>query len=49
MEIEADAEPEIIERLQRNFELQDWQVFRTEGPVNLSRVMHLYKEMTARN
>jgi polyphosphate kinase len=45
LEIEADASPEIIERLQSNFELQDWQVFRTEGPVNLSRLLHLYKEV----
>jgi polyphosphate kinase len=42
MEIEFDASPEIIERLQTNFELEDWQVFRTEGPVNLSRLMYLY-------
>ncbi len=43
MEIEADASAEIIERLQGTFELADWQVFRTDGPVNLSRLMHLYK------
>ncbi len=42
MEIEADATPEVIERLQTNFELEDWQVFRTEGPVNFSRLMYLY-------
>ncbi len=44
MEIEADASPEICERLRVNFDLQEWQVFRTEGPVNLSRLMHLYEE-----
>lgn len=44
LEIEADASVEIIERLQATFELVDWQVFRTEGPVNLPRLMHLYKE-----
>jgi polyphosphate kinase len=44
LEIEADASSDIIERLQTNFELQDWQVFRTAGPVNLSRVMHMFKE-----
>jgi len=42
LEIEADASVEIVERLQRTFELQDWQVFRTNGPVNVSRLMHIY-------
>src|SRR6202048_488364 len=42
LEIECDADPEIIDRLQSNFELDDAQVFRTEGPVNLSRLMTLY-------
>lgn len=42
MEIELDASPEIIDRLQSNFELEDWQVYRTPGPVNLSRLMYLY-------
>jgi polyphosphate kinase len=44
LEIEAEASAEICERLRINFELQEWQVFRTEGPVNLSRLMHLYEE-----
>ncbi len=44
LEIEADASTEIIERLQGTFELAEWQIFRTQGPVNLSRVMHLYSE-----
>jgi polyphosphate kinase len=42
MEIESEASSDIIERLQTNFEVEDWQVFRTEGPVNLSRLMYLY-------
>jgi polyphosphate kinase len=42
LEIEYDAHAEIIERLRSNFELDDSQVFRTEGPVNLSRLMTLY-------
>lgn len=41
LEIEADASAEIVDRLQTVFELQDWQVFRTQGLVNLSRLMHL--------
>jgi polyphosphate kinase len=42
LEIESDASADIVSRLQTVFELQDWQVYRTEGPVNLSRLMHLY-------
>jgi polyphosphate kinase len=44
LEIEADASPEIVERLRTNFELQEWQVFLTQGPVNLSRVSYLHSE-----
>ena len=47
LEIEADADPEIIERLRTNFELQPWQVFSVNGPVNLSRLFNIY-EQTAR-
>ena len=47
LEINADAHPEIAERLQQNFELENWQVFRTEGPVNLSRLYNFY-EVTER-
>ena len=42
LEIESDASADIISRLQGVFELQDWQVYRTQGPVNLSRLAHLY-------
>ncbi len=42
LEIESDAAPEIVERLRANFELDDFQVFYTDGPVNLSRLMNLY-------
>src|SRR5277367_1444269 len=34
MEIEAGANKEIIERLQANFRLEPWQVFRVAGPTN---------------
>jgi polyphosphate kinase len=44
LEIEADASAEISDRLRVTFDLHEWQVFRTEGPVNLSRLMHLYEE-----
>ena len=43
LEIEADAHPEIAARLQQTFELDDWQIFRTPGPVNLSRLFHFYE------
>jgi polyphosphate kinase len=45
LEIESDASGEIVSRLQTVFELQDWQVYRTPGPVNLSRLMHLYSSV----
>ncbi len=41
LEIESKADPEIIEKLRTNFELDPWQVFKTDGPVNLSRLMNL--------
>ena len=42
LEIDADAPDEITDRLSTNFELEPWQVFKTEAPVNLSRLMELY-------
>ncbi len=42
LEIECSATDEITQRLMTNFELEQWQVFRTDGPVNLSRLMNLY-------
>jgi polyphosphate kinase len=44
LEIDGSAVEEIVERLRMNFELEPWQVFRTDGPVNLSRLMNLYSE-----
>ena len=44
LEIDADADPEIIERLRSNFRLKPWQVFRARGPVNLSRLFNLYDQ-----
>jgi polyphosphate kinase len=45
MEIESSATEEMVERLRINFELDPTQVFRTDGPVNLSRLMNLYSEV----
>jgi polyphosphate kinase len=44
LEIEADADREIIERLRSNFELEPWQVFSVHGPVNLSRLFNIYEQ-----
>jgi polyphosphate kinase len=45
MEIEADADPEIIERLRTVFEIDSWQVFPVNGPVNLSRLFNIYEQV----
>src|SRR5579862_6829177 len=45
LEIESDAEPEIIDRLRTNFELDPWQVFPVNGPVNLSRLFTIYDQI----
>jgi polyphosphate kinase len=42
LEIAAGAHQEIIDRLVANFRLSPWQVFHAKGPVNLSRLFHLY-------
>jgi polyphosphate kinase len=47
LEIEAGANQEIVERLEANFRLSPSQVYRVNGPVNLSRLMNLY-ELTPR-
>ena len=44
MEIESEANPEIIERLGTVFELDPWQIFPVNGPVNLSRLFNIYDE-----
>ena len=44
LEIESDADPEIIARLRSNFELEPWQVFPVDGPVNLSRLFNIYDQ-----
>jgi polyphosphate kinase len=45
LEIETGADPEIVERLRVNFELDEDQVFRGEGPVNLSRLIFFYGDV----
>src|SRR5215467_7851078 len=47
LEIDAGVHSEIAKQLQQTFELEDWQVFYTPGPVNLSRLFNFY-ELTER-
>jgi len=44
LEIEADADQEIISRLSSVFEIDPWQVFPVNGPVNLSRLFNIYEQ-----
>ncbi len=44
MEIESDANPEIIERLGTVFGLERWQIFPVNGPLNLSRLFNIYDQ-----
>ncbi len=44
LEIEEGADNDVVDRLRMNFELEDSQVFPTNGPVNLSRLMNLYSD-----
>lgn len=45
LEISAKAPGHLVELLQRQFELDDDQVYRVDGPVNLNRLMNLYREV----
>jgi polyphosphate kinase len=45
LEIEADADPEIVDRLRTVFEIDPWQVFRVNGPVNLLRLFNVYEQV----
>lgn len=44
LEIDANAHPEIVDRLISMFEVHESLVFRAQGPVNLQRLFHLYEE-----
>jgi polyphosphate kinase len=44
LEIDSSADAEIVDRLRINFELDESQVFSTDGPVNLTRLMNLYSD-----
>lgn len=45
MEIDNRAGETLTTRLRENFELEPWQVFPTDAPVNLSRLMDLYSSL----
>ncbi|MGA3370891.1 MAG: polyphosphate kinase 1 [Terracidiphilus sp.] len=45
LEVETGADAEIVDRLRVNFELDENQVFRGDGPVNLSRLMFFYGDV----
>ncbi len=42
LEVGAGADEELIDQLRVNFQLDRWQVFRAEEPINLSGLMELY-------
>jgi polyphosphate kinase len=44
LEVEAGAAPEIVEPLAEQFALRPWQIFKTAGPVNLSRLFSLAEQ-----
>ncbi|HEY9127746.1 MAG TPA: polyphosphate kinase 1 [Acidobacteriaceae bacterium] len=45
LEIAKTAHPEIVEKLQVNFELDADQIYATDGPPNLERLMFLYGDV----
>jgi polyphosphate kinase len=45
LEIETGGDAEIVERLRVNFELEEDQIFRSDGPVNLSRLFFFYGDI----
>jgi polyphosphate kinase len=45
LEIVSDASPEIVDLLRVNFELDESQIYRADGPVNLARLMFFYGDI----
>ena len=45
LEIDANANVEILDKLRVNFELDESQVYRTDGPANLARLMFFYGDI----
>ncbi|MBV9670627.1 MAG: polyphosphate kinase 1, partial [Acidobacteriales bacterium] len=44
LEVSSDAPEDIVQRLRSNFELDEWQIYRTGAPVNLSRLFSIYEQ-----
>ncbi|WP_419806961.1 polyphosphate kinase 1 [Terriglobus sp.] len=42
LEIESGADESMLDQLRINFDLDRWQIFRTDGQVNLTRIADLY-------
>jgi polyphosphate kinase len=45
LEIVSNANPEIVDKLRVNFELDESQVYQADGPVNLARLMFFYGDI----
>jgi polyphosphate kinase len=45
LEVPEDAPEDLVQRLRLNFELDEWQIYRTRGPVNLSRLFSIYEQV----
>jgi polyphosphate kinase len=45
LEIVTNAHPEIVDKLRVNFELDESQIYRADGPVNLARLMFFYGDI----
>jgi polyphosphate kinase len=45
LEIVANVHPEILDKLRVNFELDESQVYMTDGPANLARLMFFYGDI----
>jgi polyphosphate kinase len=45
LEVSSDAPEDLVQRLRTNFEVEEWQIFRTRGPVNLSRLFNIYEQV----
>jgi polyphosphate kinase len=45
LEIVGNAHPEIVDKLRVNFELDESQIYRADGPVNLARLMFFYGDI----
>jgi polyphosphate kinase len=45
LEVASNAPEDLVQQLRLNFELDEWQIYRTGGPVNLSRLFSIYEQV----